>query len=566
MPKIHLPIPDVEQMVIRPIVTKVIQDLLVWTGQDTRTVEIIYPGESIQTFQPGSTMSSQLADDDQNRFRGDEQIEVEVNEQYDPNRLKSTPILYPNQKVFFLNEALEACMFPIKSHTELTLTLRLRFRDANKARRWRDDIRNRISQDRGERVHELHFSYGIPEHFMEILKSVHGLSEKQGGYGLSWEQWWLKHSSQKLQMVTDRAGENEAWVMTEKQIRALGWFEWEVPEPNTREDEPVGWTASFSYKLMFDKPLAVALFYPNVVHNSVIPRQYRNVEQIYDLDDRQINGDAMTMNLYQFESRYIRNIRPPYAQDRIPYWDEFRGGFNTPTTIPVLDTLCLISEADKQSLMDYSDLGDRRLSQLILDYIQSEGDYIRKPLQSVFLLSLYENEELMHASSFILDGTAVKAANDLDVRKTYHLRLSLVSDWTILTQDALNRLRHHGELVMMLLCYLGYTQCQANPGVFSNIPQQIDSDWIWKYFDDYCTKIIPRGLMWEISLKTALKPSVGPMPANIRATVGSFYIATERATQGEREDAAKAFPDEDWWHAIHWPENPPDKKDCSNKP
>lgn len=556
MPISHLPIPDVEQMVSRPVVTSIVKDILVWTGQDPAKTLIIYPGESSQPFQSGSDISSGSLDTANPQFKGQNYIEVEVQEREDPTRLKSTPVFYPNERAVFMNEPLFTYVYPVKSYNEVTITLRYRMRDKNQARRWRDDIRARISQDRGERIHELHFSYGFPELYMNILKSIHELEEKQGGEGLSWEEWFLKYSKQRITQVTDRAGNNEAWMVAEKQIRAIGWFDWETPDDITKEDDPIGWLASFTYKLYFDKPISMGIQYPNVVHNQVIPIQYRKMEQDYDLDNRLIDGAAMTMNLREFESRWIRQIRPQQAQERIPYWDDFVSATAIPDTVAVLDTLSLIRPSDMKSIVDYKDLGDRNLEPILLDFIRSESPWITKPLQSVLNVSLYEDKDLMDATAVTFTDGALSASKDLDIKKTYHARLSLYTDWTKLSKETLERLRIKGKVVMMLLSYLGYANCAGNRNVFSTTDHLIDSKWIWDYFDQYNTTRIPNGTMKDIVALTG-KPKENNQANRVRATVGTAFIITKRTLDNIGGDSSVLFPQEDWWAAIHWPEEPP---------
>lgn len=550
----HIPIPDVEQCVARPIIDRVVRDVLEKTGL-SGDMTILYPGESQQPFQAGSDLASGLDGDKKNRFKGTSKIEIEVSEVDEASRIRTSPIFYPDQPCFFACPELETVMYPVVFYKELTIEFKMRFRDKNAARKWRDNLMAQMKRDFIERLHTLTYSYGIPMYCLERIKAVYELSEAQGGTGIDWMSWFSKYSSQRVQQVTDVVGNNPGWVVAERQVRTLGYFDWDIPVYESREDEPTGWVASFSYHVKYDKPVQVAIMYPNVVHNQIMPEKYRNTERMDEVDKGQYSGAASTLYYKAFDASYIRSIVPT-AGDRIPYWDEFIPKTKLPSTCSILLTLNTITPTDLRTLVDFSNLGDRKLMGIILDFIRDfEAPYIQKPIQSVLNVTVYQDNEMLDASLFSVNGTTVTANVDLDITKTYRVCLSVYSDWTILTKPAIERLRQNGMVVMALLCYLGYAVCRGNQGIYSNRKSILDLSWFWKYFEYYNTTIIPQGKMKDLVDET------NPYGANsdqapVFFTVGTFMIYTPRGAIND-PDAMTKFDNE--WYAAFYPDQPPNQ-------
>ena len=470
MPKVLVPTPDVNTSVMRPVVYSIVRDVLERTGLN-KDASILYPDEVDGVRQLGSAITEESA----NRFQNKTKVIVEAKETYDPARLMSTSVLVPTGKSIFSAPEISTSIVPIYSRTELELSLQIHTRDKAVAIRWQDDIRMRLSAGRREQTHEIDYNFMIPPSYIDALRMLHTLKERQDGYGDTFDEWLEHCLTPKATRVTDLAGQNGAWVVAERQLRVLGWFDFDTPEPMSREDGPVHWVATVTYKAQYDKPIELFFCYPVTVHNQVIPAAYRNNKALVDTHYRPKTYDNLTGYLSKFESEVSRFTLPGDGE-RIPYWDEFYPSHVVPSVITVLSALTVITPEDKRLLLDLNDLGERSIDASTLAFIlDSEAPYITKEKNSVFNLALYSNDDLVSPDRFTLDAKGlIVAKTDLQLRECYHMRLSMYVDWRLLTGAALDRLRKYPGVVIALLQFLGFAKSDVNDGAISNRPVIMD--------------------------------------------------------------------------------------------
>ena len=464
MPKVITPTPDVNVSVMRPVVYSIVRDVLERTGLNP-DAPILYPDEVDGVRQMGSAITEEAP----NRFQNKTKVIVEAKETYEPSRLMSTPVLAPTGKSIFTAAEVSTAIVPAYSRTELELSLQIHTRDKVTAVRWQDDIRMRMSAGRREQTHMIDYNFMIPQQYIETLRMIHGLREKQAGYGENFDEWLGKCLTPKATIATDLAGQNGAWVVGERQIEVLGWFDFDTPEAMTREDGPTHWTASVTYKVQYDKPIELFMCYPLVVHNQVVPAAYRGKQGLIDTYQRPKTSDDLTGWLYRFRSDVTR-FALPGSGVRIPYWSEFYPDHAIPFTATVLTAMTVISEGDKRLLLDLNDLGERSIESNMLKFIlESEAAFIRHEKMSVFNLALYSGDDLVSPDRFTLSSNGLIVANeDLSLRENYHLRLTLYMDWRLLNAAAIERLRMNTKIAIELLQFLGFAKSSVNDGVVSN--------------------------------------------------------------------------------------------------
>lgn len=517
MPKLIVPTPDVNTSVMRPVVYSIVRDVLERTGLSP-DASILYPDEVDGVRQSGSAMTEESA----NRFQNKTKVIVEAKETYEPSRLLSTSVLLPTGKSIFTAEEVETAIVPMYSRTELELSLQIHTRDKTVAVRWQDDIRMRLSAGRREQTHEIEYNFMIPDMFMDRLKMIHTLREKQAGYGEDFQQWLNLGLTPRATVATDMVGQNGAWVVGERQIEVLGWFDFDVPEAMSREDGPTHWVATVTYKVQYDKPIQLFMCHPVVVHNQVIPQAYRNSKALVDTQYRPVYADNLTGYLQKFRSN-ISRLTLPGDGERIPYWDEFYPIHRVPSTVTLMTALTVISNEDMRLLLDLNELGERSIESSILKFIlESEAPYICIEKNSVFNLAVYSGDDLVSPDRFTLSRAGlIVAKNDLALRETYHVRLCMYIDWRILSAGAINRLRQYPEIMVTILQFLGYASSPINDGAISNRPTIMDLSNI------NLTLPVPTGKMRTIIDNTGMGPGNVQRSDGRDAifyTVGTFMI------------------------------------------
>lgn len=447
MPKLQRPIPESDQLVVRAIAIQVVQEILVDRLALPIDMTINFPGYSDTVSQPHGLISNKY---EPNRFPTSDKMFLEITENYVEDWMPSMATKIPEHIPLFQNTDLEVEMRPIYASMEMRFALHYRAKNKTDARKFYDFMMLKLPNREDTWLHKLNYSFGIPDVFMEILKEIHRLTELQDGYGDDFDTFFAKWVNPRYGLLTDQVGKNTLGVFSETQIRCIGYFDIDkTPDWGARKDETDVWEVEIPYVLRYEKPKDVYFSYPLVIHNTVLSNKYRGNTGFERLQDAQQSRTFSMTHLKAFES--MQNVGAPYNDfpgRYFPLYDEFMPRNVPQNTMRIFTCLVMLDDNPEGLLMNIKDLEDPAYGMLITDcikgYMASEMNFITAPRQSAVHLGLYSNRLLLDGSFLRIDEDLnVYATSPLSKRKYYHLRLSVITDLTYLTEDAKLRLRRY---------------------------------------------------------------------------------------------------------------------------
>lgn len=448
---VTLPVDDVLQTVERPVVMDVIRRVMELSRISSKT-PIRFYGVEAKAAQHNSTLTKDA--EYENRWPHRENIVIEVDEDIDKDHLLSTTIKGEDQHYVFLDEELGVSIKPVKMSTLVRISVKYKAIDENEAKKWRNDIATRFADSRDINIHTIEYAWHLPDSYVALLKEIHRLRENQAGYGDPFDRWFGKHSSNRVSYLTNQAGSRGFWAVSEVQSPVQGQFDFEgMPSKAEREDEPNLWVVSFDYVFRYDKPIEAVMRYPLIVHQQLLSRTFRPDTSVYSLQNAWLNyskAEGATAK-FRVDARDL-----VYRSNRgltIPDFDVFLPASVPAATANVATILTTIESENKRYLLDINDLGDYNLVKVVLDFIvQSERTFVTKPYQSVVQLHLYAGTTIVNQEQLTLDASGrISTVADLDMRRVYHLRLSLVTDLTYLPDAALRRLKANPQAAALLV-------------------------------------------------------------------------------------------------------------------
>ncbi len=441
MPIVNIPLSDTLETVERPVIFDIINRVMLLTGLNTK--QIRFYGEGTQTAQQ---WNSSLNKDKNlnNLYPLVDNLFIEVEENYDTNRMLSMAVEAPEQPLIFSDPALGIYIKPVKSPTDVIITFKYRARDRNVAMRWRNEVRTKTAKNREINMHDINYSYHLPEQYLDALSAIWKLRNNIAGYGDTFESWFYKHMTNRVTVVSNLAGKHEILAIAEKQIGIQGLYDFEgVPDKPEKEGDVGMWTISFTYKFKYDKPINTVFNYPIVIHQQLLAERYRFQTPPYSLQAqwKQYSASGKDFAYFQADNQTVRAIANRGLD--IPAFDTFYPETVPASTLRVFTVLTNISTVDLTTLFNLADLGDFNLDADILNFIQtSEYPFCTQLYQSIFQLNLYEDVYIQDNSLLVVDANLnVSATRALNLRKTYHVRLSMVSDLSLLPAAALARLK-----------------------------------------------------------------------------------------------------------------------------
>lgn len=443
MPNIVIPLDDIQDSVERPVIFDIIRQVMDITQISSKT-PIMFLGDEGRAAQQNSTTTKDPITE--NRWSYNEKITIEVDEDYDRNRILNMYTKQPETSYIFRDPDIPIYIKPIYSSSEVKITVKYRTRDKNQANRWRNDMRIKAAMMRDINLHEITYHYHLQEQFIIILKELHRLRENIAGYNESWDDYFVNRLTSKASIVSNLSGTQALWAIAEKQIRVQGYFDFEgVPDRGDKDGDQDNWGISFTYLFKYEKPVECNMIYPIMVHNQLLSEKYRPKEKTYTIEDQLRTFTRSGRVFAEFESDMKSLTIKGNSGISIPSFDEFYPNSILPSTVRVFTALTSVVPEDKKTLFNINDLGDFSLDPSILDFlITSEYPYLGRDFQSIFCLSLYREKNLTSSGSLTVDQNLnVFSTADLPIRKSHRVRFSLVTDLAYLTLEALARLRRY---------------------------------------------------------------------------------------------------------------------------
>lgn len=447
MPSVNIHIPEVTQSITRPVTIAIADQVKKFTKIPNDTV-IIFPGDSEKVSQSLNNRDAV--------FSNDKKLFIEVEENYHADSLASTAVSRIEHAPIFIDYNLGVYVKPIYSTMTVTINFRYRSQSKTEITKWLNDIRIAISNNREINIHDVSYHYLVPDEVFELLNVIHQLKERVEPYNENLTGYLTRGFSTNITKVSDTIGQTSGYAIAETQGRIQGMFEFS-PLPDKPENNQTDGTyvASFSYRLTYDKPLAINIQYPVMVHNQLLPPRYIKFNTQYPRQDNvarsySVSGDALSL----FEQANYSNIYcDPRGVPRLPENDEFiPDTVNYPGTASEFYALVSV-DTDKRTLLNLRDIEPLVIDDDILEFIRdSERPYITKPYKSVFILSLYKNKSGYDSSKLeLLDDLTFKTKEDLYLRNTHRVELSLVVDLFLLDKDALLRLKKYPKVFFKIL-------------------------------------------------------------------------------------------------------------------
>lgn len=464
MPKLMLPIPEVDDMVTRPVIFDITRQLIKATRLP-KDIDILMPYSEERVAQNKSTIGSDK--EDVHKFPSINQMIIDATETIEDDAILTRAVLKPEHIPVLVDQMLGIVLVPVYAQTSVELNFTNKFTDKASANRWRDEMRNKIAMLRDVVMHTATYSYTIPLAYIAILKEIHRLRENQGGYGDSFDEYLNTTFSPNVTDITNTGGNVVRKGVRETQQRIQGWFDFSSePERGNKDGEADAWSISFTYKFCYQKPLAVRMTYPLAIHNQMLSTKFRPGREDKPTPrpfDKEQSWSGSMNYFRHFESEYDYITGGQRRGKLVPDFDEFSPDDVVKGTYNMVSWMLGLQPDNTIDLISLKDLPKVTMKENIHQFLlQSELPFILEEHKSVFQLQLYEtykNDRLPADTLFIDKNGNVSATQNLDIREPYHLRLGIYYDWSLLDDDALDRLRKWPGVVDDLICYLWPWRC-----------------------------------------------------------------------------------------------------------
>ena len=451
MPRVVIPYSNTNWTIDRPLILSVVKDISEIMRVSSKT-PISFYGDENKSAQLGSTIGDIGIGD--NLWPYDERLFIEVTEQIDQEQIYNSIISGKDHCPVFLDENLEVEIKPVYKYSKVTITVKYRVTDKNKALMWQRDLAVRASMLRSLNVHTVEIGYGIPNEFLSVIEEIHRLRESVAGYGETLGEYFINNLNSNTSFVTALDGQDGVWLTKERQSGIQGYFDFPmVPDKPEKEGEHDVYIATSTYNFEYRRPTHAHIQYPLMVHQQLIDTPFRPDSKMKGLYDKPHYFSQRDEALFYFSSDKRRNYVRDYQGIRIPDIDDFVIKNQKITTVNVFTAMVAITAQDRKFLLNLKDIGDFNLTADIIKFLSSsEYAFVTKAYQSIIQLDLWIDNDLAKPGSITVDSDLnVYASYDLDLRCVYHLQMSLVTNISYLPIVAISRLQNNPDVAEVLV-------------------------------------------------------------------------------------------------------------------
>lgn len=453
MPTITATIPEVHKTVIRPVAIEVVKDVLKFLRIDEKITPVEYNG-AMQNLAPReSTLDKEPA----NTFQTKQRVIITLSDEYVDRALMSTPILKQEHPCVFRDPDMNVYVFPVKQTREFTIDLTLNAPDRVTAARWVRNLKSLISSTVYNNFHAPVFSYNIPLEIMQFLIDIHNRGESFKPYNRKISEWFADKFTNNFTFVTDQAGKSATPVIREQQIKVMGYFAGgtDIPREEPDSDGTGGWSTSLSYKFWLDVPEQMVMTFPLMTHQQLLSEKYISYELPDWVDILKSNSSLSAQVFKHFDSAYKishpLDITPGIP---LPTCDDWRRpNILAPSFIDTFRILIQLEE-NNPLLCNLRELdGNFTYWPIFIDYMSRTYQKMTGALyHNIFHCTVWRWDQLQNYDEVSVNANLDVSFNGpINLRDNYHLCISMLTDPSLLTDDALNDLGADSCLVYAYL-------------------------------------------------------------------------------------------------------------------
>lgn len=457
MPIINVSIDEVKRTIINESVIKIVNDLITYTKMADNII-VIY-NDDMDSAKTNIKNNTQNTEQEIPTLSSARKIIVSSREEYNEDAASTTAVNQDEYLPIFIDEKNDIKISINYIQTDITLDITYISASRTECIRWRDNVREKISQMRDIYTHDIEYNIMLPnaiETFIcDMYDQIHRLDTN-----LTLEQYFKQHSTNRIVPITDLVGNNKNLVVKEKQVRIIGKYDFSPYPSEVEKDNDTGtYSIKFTYKYTIDKPAMLVLKFPLMVANRLVPNKY--ISHLIDLENynaqeyrRPLSYSRSLAALSYFEShRWLEKKINTNLPLNIPYFDIYKcrktfDGYAAVTTV-----LVDIDETNKRLLLNLNDLGSYYIDNEIINFIKDvDRQNVTKPYQSYMYIGLEQRNK--HFNNFILEidnDLNVSSNIDLDLFKETRLIFSFIYDIDYVNKIPTYTLRQYPSIFLKYL-------------------------------------------------------------------------------------------------------------------
>lgn len=432
MPVVQIPIAETDTAMQRNIYKDVVDKILKETRY-SQSAEVEF-NESFGSVK--NRMSYKNRKEKHLRTQNSDVVFVDVVEQYDEVRLmeklregnRSAPLIEDPKLGFSVTTS----YMPVVT----TLNIKFRFQSKTELNTFSKQlaIKEKLTPLRYE--FNVHYDYPLSFSIIHFVKHMYELRENQAGYNDTITDYTKSIVKAPYEQRSNETGSFSILTFKEAQKGIEGYFDSEMVYNEKESQEGIHiLDVSFVYK--YERPSGFIVHFPVIVHNQLIDKQY--FEKWFNIPDTKESKNQDVL-----ESRIIRDTtrRKHYMENdynRAFEYTDWLPQYPYPSMKTYLTIPICVDPNNLKAVFNLNDYAPKFIPAPVLSYITKFKDDISTYLANPYMLEIFSvnsnirdfEEEQRYSYSIDNDGN-ITTTLDMELRERYFLRLSYLTDLTVL--------------------------------------------------------------------------------------------------------------------------------------
>lgn len=436
MPRITLALTTNYENITRPVATSMARDVM-RICDIPQSTPLYFPGEFEQANQPGTNQGD---DGNEIRWQSDRRLIMTAEDLIKQDAVLQTVVRQNEQPPFLEDRRLGVSLRPVYVTSTLKITFKYVCSTRQEAIRWRDEMAVKRAENRTSLSHQIQYDIPVSDGTLGTLAHLHGLRESIAGYGENFAQWFKGMQRAEFLMIGTQDGRKETlnMMVRQKQVHLTGYFEFaDIPQERKVSGNST-WEIEFSYNVDYDRCTHLYFVYPLVVHQQHIDEAFYDSTPRFGVEELNKSG-AIGITALDHMNEYVNYYPGPAGGIRVPYYDEWNPpkAAQAPYTVPLASWMVVLDPEDPQYVLDLTDLPDMTWAEQIDTFFRNNPAKLTKRGACPYIFSIWAGDVPIDQSLVYIDEhLVVRTTKTLDLRKAYHVRLSFITNYSVLTSDA----------------------------------------------------------------------------------------------------------------------------------
>jgi len=449
MPRITLGLTTNYENITRPVAMSIARDVMRICDIDQKT-PLYSPGEFEQVNQPGTG----IGESQDIRWSSDRRVVMVADDSIKNDSMLTGSVMDNEQPPFYEDRRLGLSLRPVFVTSDLILSFKYTCATRQEAIRWRDEMAVKRKQNRTAITHEIEYDIPISDGTLGTLAHIHERRESIAGYGESFAEWFKSCQCVPFHLIGTVDGRQDTlnMMVKQKQVAITGYFDFsDIPKERKTAGNST-WEIEFSYQLQYDRCTHLYFVYPLIVHQQHVGADFFDATPKFGVEELDKNG-SIGIKALDTMNEWVNYYPAPTGGLRVPYYDEWIPPKSSQPafSVPIISWMIVLDPTDPQDILDLSTLPDMTFIKEIDTLFRQAPQKLTVKGQSPVLFTLFCDDAAMAQEVLVVDEhLRVRTTRPLDLRRTYHLRMSFVTNYSLFVPDAIMDMKTNPVATLLL--------------------------------------------------------------------------------------------------------------------